>query len=123
MFEKAVRMKLRFSHKGLCGVEDLWDLSVVNLDVIFKDLSRTVMDQKEESLLNVKSKDDEILDLKIKIVKHIVEVRLSEQEIMKNRINNAKQKQKILGIISEKQEAGLRDMSVEDLKKMVDELK
>ena len=39
IFEKATRGKMRFQFKGLVSVEDLWDLSVQDLDKIFKSLN------------------------------------------------------------------------------------
>lgn len=122
MFEKAVRLKLRFPHKGLCTVEDLWDIPLESLDRIFKDLNIKLKTQKEESLLEKRSKEDEILDLKISIVKHIVEVRLAEQKARKELADKLMKKQKVLGIIAEKQDDALRDMSVDELTKLVDEL-
>jgi hypothetical protein len=122
MFEKAARMKLRFPHKGLCTVEDLWDIPLEALDRIFKDLNIKIKAQKEESLLETRSKEDEILDLKIAIVKHIVEVRLSEQKARKDLAAKSEKKQKLLGIIAEKQDNALRDLSVDELTKLVDEL-
>ena len=97
MFEKAVRLKLRFNHKGLCTVEDLWDISLESLDRIFKDLNIKLKTQKEESLLETRSKEDEILDLKISIVKHIVEVRLSEQKARKDLAAKLDEKTEIAG--------------------------
>jgi hypothetical protein len=122
MFEKATRLKLRFTHKGLCTVEDLWDIPLESLDRIFKDLNIKLKAQKEESLLETRSKEDEILDLKIAIVKHIVEVRLSEQKARTDLAAKSTKKQKLLGIIAEKQDSALRDMSVDELTKLVDEL-
>jgi hypothetical protein len=122
MFEKAVRLKLRFTHKGLCTVEDLWDIPLESLDRIFKELNIKLKAQKEESLLETRSKEDEILDLKIAIVKHIVEVRLSEQKARAELVAKSAKKQKLLGIIAEKQDNALRDLSVDELTKLVDEL-
>ena len=122
MFEKAVRLKLRFTHKGLCTVEDLWDLPLDSLDRIFKELNTRLKTQKEESLLATRSKEDEILDLKISLVKHIVEVRLSEQKTRKDLAAKLAKKQNLLGIIAEKQDNALRDLSVDDLTKLVYEL-
>jgi hypothetical protein len=122
MFEQAVRLKLRFNYKGLCTVEDLWDIPLESLDRIFKDLNIKLKAQKEESLLETRSKEDEIIDLKISIVKHIVEVRLSEQKGRKDLAAKSDKKQKLLGIIAEKQDNVLRDLSVDELTKLVDEL-
>jgi len=122
MFEKAARLKLRFNFKGLSTVEDLWDISLEGLDMMFKNLNACCTIQKEESLLETKSQEDKILDLKIEIIKHVVKVRLDEQRARENEVSKAAKKQKLLGIIEEKQDTDLRELSVEDLTKLVDEL-
>ena len=38
-FEIAIRNKYRFPYKGMITIEDLWDLSVTQLDGIFKTLN------------------------------------------------------------------------------------
>ena len=122
MFETATRKKFRFNYKGSCSVEDLWDLSTKELDSIFKELNSNLKQQKEESLLDAKTTSNKILDLKIAIVKHIVEVKLTEQEARKNSAFKAAQKQKLMGIIETKQDAALQEMSIKDLEKIVESL-
>ncbi len=122
MFEKASRQKIRFFYRGQCSVEDLWDLPLTALDTIFKGLNAQQKAQKEESLLAIKSQADEVLALQIAIVKHVVEVRLAEQAERKSAADKAAQKQKLLGIIAEKQDAELKNMSLEELTNLVNEL-
>jgi len=122
MFEKASRQKIRFLHRGQCSVEDLWDLPLTALDSIFKGLNAQSKAQKEESLLATKAQEDEVLALQIAIVKRVVEVRLAEQAERQSAADKAAQKQKLLGIIAEKQDAELKNMSLEELTKLVNEL-
>ena len=122
MFENAVRSKFRFSYKGLVSVEDLWDLSLEDLDSVFKQLNSKVKQANEESLLNKKSAEDEVLESKIEIVKYIVGVKLAEDEARKLAKSKREQKQKILSIMAEKQDADLQGKSLEDLQKMLDDL-
>jgi len=122
MFEVAVRNKFRFSFRGLISVEDLWDLSVVNLDSIFKTLNSQLKQTKEESLLDVKTKQDKELDVKIEIVKYIVKVKLEEENLRLKAKERKEQKQKILEILSEKQDENLKGKSIEELEKMLNEL-
>jgi hypothetical protein len=122
MFEIATRNKFRFNYKGLCSVEDLWDLSVKALDSIFKELNSNLKQQKEESLLDVKTASDEVLDLKITIVKYIVEIKLAEKVAKENAAFKAAHKQKLMGIIETKQDDALHNMSVEDLTKLMENL-
>lgn len=122
MFEKAVRMKLRFNYRGLCSVEDLWDLSVSELDSIYKVLNKKAKTEKEESLLDKRTQADTILDLQLEIVKHIVKTKLTEQEARENAAMKRAKKQKLLSIMSEKQDKALYEMPLEDLEKMVNDL-
>src|SRR5574343_149516 len=113
MFEKAVRMKLRWNYKGVCTVEDLWDLPLKSLDSIFKELNAKHKTQKEESLLSNKSSEDKTLELQIAIVRHIVEVKLAEKEAREQRAEKAEKKQRLLEIIAKKQDEELENKSVE----------
>ena len=72
LFETATRNKMRFPFRGMISVEDLWDLSLTNLDSVFKTLNAEAKKSEEESLLETKSKENEELSNKIEIVKYIV---------------------------------------------------
>lgn len=122
IFEYAVRNKVRFPFKGMISVEDLWDLSLTNLDSIYKTLNKEVKQSEEESLLTTKTSVDTELEIQIAIVKHIVSVKLEEQEIREKASAKKAQKQKIMSIIATKEDEALQNTSVEDLKKMLDEL-
>ena len=122
MFEYATRNKVRFPFKGLISVEDLWDLTLISLDSIYKALNKQVKQSEEESLLNTKTTVDKELDVQIAIVKHIVAVKLAEQEAREKASAKKAQKQKIMAIIASKQDEALQNSSVEDLHKMLDEL-
>lgn len=122
MFEQATRMKLRFSYRGQCSVEDLWDLSVRELDAIYKALRRQAKEYEGESLLEQKSQDNKVLDLQISTVKHIVEVKLAEQAERENEVARAARKQKVLAIIEAKQDEELHGLPVEKLQALLNEL-
>lgn len=119
MFEVATRNKFRFPFKGLISVEDLWELSVDNLDSIFKSLNSEMKKTKEESLLSTKTREDEVLETKIEIVKYIVSVKLAEKEQRERAFHNKERNQKIMDIIAAKKDAELQNMSIEELEKML----
>ena len=56
IFESAVRNKTRFQFNGNINAEDLWDLSVTDLDTIFKGLNALANNAKQESLLDKPTK-------------------------------------------------------------------
>lgn len=122
IFEYATRNKVRFPYKGSVSVEDLWDLSVTELDKVFKTLNSQRKQSQEESLLNTKSKEDEIVDVQIAIVKHIVAVKLAEKEAREKAAENKAKKQKIMAIMAARDEKALENASDEDLQKMLAEL-
>jgi len=122
MFELATRNKMRFPYKGLVSVEDLWDLTPRNLDSIFKVLNSQLKQVKEESLLDVRTKEDKELDLQIELVKYIVGVKLEEYELRKQAIEKKEKKQRLMAILAEKQDESLKSMSEEDIQKMLNEM-
>ena len=122
MFEVATRTKMRFTFKGMISVEDLWDLSVQNLDKVFKALNSQRKEAQEESLLNVKSSEDEVLDTQIAIVKYIVGVKLEEQAARVKAAENKEKKQKIMALMAKKDDEEMENMSREELQKLLDEL-
>lgn len=122
MFEIALRNKYRFNCRGWISVEDLWDLSVQELDNIFKALKSQEKTAQEESLLETRSPEDEELKNKISIVTYIVNVKLDEAKQAERAKAQRDQKEKILGILAEKQDADLRNKSAEELQAMLDQL-
>lgn len=122
IFEYASRNKVRFPFKGMISVDDLWDLSLTNLDSIYKTLNKQVKQSEEESLLSTKASVDTELEVQIAIVKHIVSVKLTEKEAAEKASAKKAQKQKIMSIIATKQDEALQNSSIDDLKKMLDEL-
>ena len=122
MFEIATRTKMRFPFRGMVSVEDLWDLSVIDLDSVFKTLNAQVKQTQEESLLATKTKEDETLSIQIEIVKHIVKTKLDEAETAKQRKEIKERKQKLMEMIAEKKDEALRNASVDELQAMLDNL-
>ena len=80
LFKVASRKKYRFNYKGVISVEDLWDLSVEELDSIYKKLKAQQKNNNEESLLQSVTKEDKELANKIDIIKTIVVDKLAAKE-------------------------------------------
>lgn len=122
IFELASRMKLRFSFKGVLVVEDLWDLSVQDLDRIFKSLNAKLKVCTEESLLGPMGAENTELSLQVAIVRRVVEVKLAEAADREMEAERKAKREKILSILADKEAGALANKSEEDLKKMLDEL-
>lgn len=126
MFEKATRQKLRFeSTKGMLSVEDLWDLPLdsatgkANLNDVARSIYRDLKAEDQVSFVSVQQKTDEVTQLKMDIAKHIIQVKLTEADVAKQLRDAKEKKQKIMEIMSRKQDAALESASLEDLEKML----
>ena len=122
MFERASREKVRFDFRGSINTEDLWDLSLENLDAIYKNLGRKLRESKEDSLLVEETATNEVLELKVDIIKRIVGVRLIERKAREDEANRASRKGRLLEIIADKQDEELKGKSVDELTALVNSL-
>ena len=122
LFINATRNNYQFPFRGMINVIDLWDLSLTNLDSVFKTLNVEAKKSEEESLLNTKSKEDEEISNKIEIVKYIVSVKLDEKKKREDAKKNAEMRKRLLEIKAKRQDAALENMSDEDLDKALAEL-
>ena len=102
LFEVAARKKYRFPFIGQVSTEDLWDLSITNLDSVFKTLNKEKKQNEEESLLSVKSEADKEVENKIEIVKYIVAVKQAEIAERAASKEKAQRNQKVAAIIERK---------------------
>ena len=110
MFEKASRMKLRFNtQRGVLSVEDLWDLPLIQLDNIAIALNKKLQESKTESFIKTRTKDTTELELKFNIAKHIIDVKLQEQEDRLLESEKKAKRQKILDLMAKKQDAELEE--------------
>jgi uncharacterized Zn finger protein len=121
MFEMASRMKFRFPFKGMISTEDLWDLSLEQLDSIFVALNEETKQRQVESLLDHVEEDTE-LEAKLEIVKHVFKVKKYEAAARAAAAVKAEKKQKILEVLAKKQDESLQNMSEDDLLKMLNEI-
>lgn len=115
MFEHAIRNKLRFPFKGTITIEDLYDLSLRDLDEIFKSLNSQMKQANEESLEDTKTKEDKALEMQIEIVKYIHGVKKLEEKARLDAKAKAEKKQKLLGILASKQEESMLNMTEEQI--------
>ncbi len=117
IFEFASRHRLRFSYKGSISTEDLWNLSLTELDSIFKTLNKQFKTSQEESLLETKSEENKVLEVNIAIVKYIVAAKQKEAEEKLQAEERKKRKQKIMEVMEARNVKKLEEMSDEELAK------
>lgn len=122
IFEKASRQKIRFStSRGVLGVEDLWDLKLEQLDSIAISLDEE-KGKTTKSFVKTRSVANTILELKFDVVKHIIDVKMAEEEARAIAKDKRARKERLLELIENKENEALGQKSVEDLKKELLEL-
>lgn len=117
MFEKALRMRLRF--KADCGVvtsEDLWQLSLQYLDDLARQLNKEIQ-EKEVSFIAETTDSDAKLQLSFEIVKHIITVKLAEKEALKVKLENQQRRKQLIEALNDRRQSDLKAMSEEELLK------
>ena len=120
---ECIRNKYRFEFKGLISAEDLFDLKLEDLDVIYKGLKRQEQELLGDSLLDTaENPAKREVEAKIDIVKSIFAIKKVEMENAKRALENKAQKAKILAIIENKQDQELSEKSIEELRKIYDSL-
>lgn len=124
LFEKATRAKFRFnSIRGIISTEDLWDLPLSGLNSEAKALNRRIKDAEDEDFLsNADTTESETLKLKFAVVLHILETKKAEKEARSAAAKTSVQREKLLAALARKEDSAIDDMSVDDIKKSLEEL-
>lgn len=127
IFEKATRQKIRFdARKGDLSVEDLWELSLNDLDIIAKALNRKIREDEEESFIGKKSRTKTELALKLlklDVVKSVIATKLEEEEKAKTRATNKAQAEFLQELVQKKKLNALEAMPLEEIEKQLASLK
>lgn len=119
IFEIAARAKLRFASKRFASlaIEDLFDLSLTELDEIAKGINRSINSEKEESFLsenkNAVRKD---LELRLEIVKHIISVLEAERAARQANKRKAEERQKLIDSLAAAEQRELQSKTPEQLR-------
>ncbi len=127
MFEKASRIGLTFDTPvGTLTDRDLWNIpltgtSSINLNDIAKALNKIVKDQDDEDFVNVKKNKDMLPQLRLDIVKRIIEYKLSVQESNEKRQKTLQRNERIKGILADKEDDKLQKKTVEELQELLEE--
>lgn len=126
IFEQASRAKLRFDTQvGMLTTEDLWSLPLtsktkVNLDDIAIGLSAQLK-ATSESFVSA-SKTDEVLSLKLEVVKHIIGVRVAENNDRLEAEKRRQQREQIQSLIARKESESLESLSLDELRELAKNL-
>jgi len=129
IFEKGSRLKVTFDYKGNCPTEDLWELDRPKLKKIYVGLRADLKELVGETLLDegdgvfgdvTSSKECELIQLKIAIVKHIALVLREEGKAKEMALQKRELKQKVRNIMADIEDNSLRNKPMEELQQILD---
>lgn len=122
IFEQAARQKFRFpTAKGELTVEQLWELPLKstggpNLDDIALTLDRQLSAEgNRKSFVDSTVKADGTIQVKLDIVKHIIEVKIEKRDAEAKAQATRERDQRIMAILEKRKDAKLDSASDEEL--------
>lgn len=123
IFLEATKQHLRFNlGNGEVTTEDLWSYSLERLDNAYSVLHRDIETSKQTSLLNPKTGTSKLLELKLSVIKEVVETKLADNQAKETKALRANQARIIREKLANKKEASLDALSIEELEKQLAEL-
>lgn len=128
MYKKAMKLHLRFATRiGNVTTEELWSLSMKDLQETVKQTFKykeSLLGSKGElDFLETKPQDPEVekVTLMCDIVKDVYLTRLNESKQAKESLEVSREIQELEQILADKKKASIKEMSEEELEKLIKE--
>lgn len=119
-YKKASQQKLRFqTNKGSLSTEQLWDLSLSDLDALAVSLDAEHKQSDKKSFLVTKSVKDKTAKLKFDIVLDVLSTKVEEAQALSEAKEIKEHNEKIITLIAEKKDESLKGKSVKQLEEML----
>ena len=123
LVQKAVRKKLRFvTNKGEISVEDLYDLTLDELNETAKYYNRQVKLVEEEDFLKETNVTNTDTLLRFNIVIHVLNTKKQEQADRIKAAENRETKEKLMEALVRKEDEELDGMTKKQLEKAINKL-
>jgi hypothetical protein len=123
MYKEASKKQFRFvTVKGNLTVEQLWTLSINELDTLAVSLQDAYdKSNSRKSFIQKKTTKDKDLKTQLDIVLDILQTVQEESELAKEKSENKARNQKIREIIAQKQDDSLASKSIKELTALLTE--
>lgn len=123
MYKKALRTKLRFSTtKGKLTTEDLFDLSLIDLNNLAIALDKKLSETPRKSFISDITPDTQEDELRFNIVKDVITLKLAERNAAQNAKAKAAEKAQLLEVLHRKKNEALENLSVAEIEAKLAEL-
>lgn len=120
MYKEALQKKLRFkTNKGIITIEDLFDLSLQNLNTLAIMLDEKVNEAPKKSFIEELPAEENDDELRFNIVKDVINIKLKARKDNIDKAQKDAQKKRIAKLIAKKQDEALENKSIEELQAML----
>jgi hypothetical protein len=121
-YKEVIRKKVRFAtEKGELSVEQLWDLTIPQLDKLAVSLDEKYKNSNTKSFVEKKTTKDKDLKLQLDVVLDILETKVDEAELAKEKAARKERNQKIYKLIEDKKDKALEGKSIKELTSMLED--
>lgn len=119
-FKLASKQKLRFqTNRGLLSVEQLWDLSLEELDSLAVSLETEHKQSGKKSFLVKTSEKDKTAKLRFDVALDVLNAKVEEMQAATEAKEVKEHNAKIISLMSEKQDEALKGKSLKQLEAML----
>lgn len=119
-FKLSSQQKLRFqTNKGSLSTEQLWDLSLPDLDALAVSLEAEHKESGKKSFLAKKSEKDRTAKLRFDVVLDVLNTKVEEAQALTEAREIKEHNTKILTLIAEKKDESLKGKSIRQLEEML----
>lgn len=120
MYKEALQKKLRFkTNKGMITTEDLFDLSLQNLNTLAIMLDKKISEAPKESFIEELPAEESDDELRFNIVKDVINIKLKARKDNINRAQIDARNKRIAELIAKKEDEALENKSIEELRAMI----
>ena len=120
MYKEALQKKLRFkTNKGMISTEDLFDLSLHNLDTLAIMLDNKISETPKKSFIEDLPAEENDDELRFSIVKDVINIKLKARKDNIDKAQADAQKKRILEILAKRNDEELEKKSTEELRAML----
>ncbi|GAB3975634.1 hypothetical protein GCM10028806_33630 [Spirosoma terrae] len=120
IFKSASQLKLRFqTSRGVLTTEQLWDLTLIELDALAVALETEHEKSGKKSFLAKTSDKNKLAKLRFDVVLEVLTTRVAENQEAAEAAEIKAHNQKIIALIAEKEDETLKGKSVEELTAML----
>lgn len=120
MYKEALQKKLRFkTNKGMITTEDLFNLSLQNLNTLAIMLDKKISEAPKKSFIEELPTEENDDELRFSIVKDVINIKLKARKDNIDKAQADAQKKRILEILAKRNDEELEKKSTEELRAML----